>query len=97
MEIKELGIRVTATPREPLNERLVDERDELACEALDEQFRRQRRELGVAQASRLWFEPVLDTWRTWIEDPRFDELDCEAQALCGLAVTVTDSLAMRER
>lgn len=74
MEIKELGIRVTATPREPLNERLVDERDELACEALDEQFRRQRRELGVAQASRLWFEPVLDTWRTWIEDPRFDEL-----------------------
>ena len=96
MEIKELGIRVTATPREPLNERLVDERDELACEALDEQFRRQRRELGVAQASRLWFEPVLDTWRTWIEDPRFDELDCEAQALCELAVTATDSLAMRD-
>lgn len=96
MEIKELGIRVTATPREPLNERLVDERDELACEALDEQFRRQRRELGVAQASRLWFEPVLDTWRAWIEDPRFDELDCEAQALCELAVTVTDSLAMRD-
>ncbi len=67
--------RGPATPRAPLNERLVDARDELAGAALDAQFRRQRREHGVAQATRRWFEPVHDTLRSWFEDPRFDEFD----------------------
>lgn len=96
MEIEELGVRIEATPAYDDEEKMVDVDDELRCARLHERFAAMRREDGPSQAVRRWFAPMLSLWLTWLDDPDFDELDVDARTLCALAVTLTDSLAMRD-
>ena len=81
---------------EPDEERIVDERDAARCEALRERYRERCRDRGPDEATGERFAAVCADWLAWLDADDFDPFDCEADKLCALAVTMTDSLASRD-